>query len=69
MISFDLKSGYHHVAVHPMHWQYLGFAWEQHAKVNYCVFKVLPHLFVIGEAYHFPQVFSSNRLFLVLWRC
>ena len=42
MILFDLKSGYHHVDVHPRHWQYLGFAWEQHAKVNYFVFKVLP---------------------------
>ena len=42
MISFDLKSGYHHVDVHPRHWQYLGFAWEQHSKVNCFVIKVLP---------------------------
>ena len=35
MISFDLNSGYHHVDIHQMHWKYLGFAWEQHAKVTY----------------------------------
>ena len=28
MITFDLKSGYHHVDIHPAYHQYLGFAWE-----------------------------------------
>ena len=26
-VKFDLKSGYHHVDVHPMHQKYLGFEW------------------------------------------
>ena len=28
MISFDLKSGYHHIDIHPNHQTFLGFAWK-----------------------------------------
>ena len=28
MISFDLKSGYHHVDIHPESQTFLGFAWK-----------------------------------------
>ena len=38
VITFDLKSGYHHVDVNKEHWRYLGFYWKKH----FYVFKVLP---------------------------
>ena len=38
VITFDLKSGYHHVDVNEEQWKYLGFCW----KGQYYVFKVLP---------------------------
>ena len=28
MFTFDLKSGYHHIDIHPDYQTYLGFAWE-----------------------------------------
>jgi hypothetical protein len=28
LFSVDLKSGYHHVDIHPDYWQFLGFEWE-----------------------------------------
>ena len=28
MITYDLKSGYHHIDMHPAYVQYLGFAWK-----------------------------------------
>ena len=42
LISFDLKSGYHHVDIHRQHWKYLGFAWDMGEGPRYYVFKVLP---------------------------
>ena len=38
LFSFDLKSGYHHVAIAEIHQKYLGFAWEG----SYYVFTVFP---------------------------
>ena len=38
MFTIDLKSGYHHLDIHPDSWQYLGFAW----KGKYYVFTQLP---------------------------
>ena len=29
MITFDLKSGYHHVDIHQDYWPYLGFTWGE----------------------------------------
>ena len=42
VFTFDLKSGYHHVDIHPEHWKYLGFEWGVGPKVRYYVFSVLP---------------------------
>lgn len=44
MITFDLKSGYHHVEIHPDHLTFLGFAWKfpKEASIRYFVFSVLP---------------------------
>ena len=41
LFKFDLKSGYHHVDIHPEHQKYLGFQWETHDKVKNYVFTVL----------------------------
>ena len=38
VITFDLKSGYHHVDINEEHWRYLGFYWKE----QHYVFKVLP---------------------------
>ena len=27
LVTFDLKSGYHHIAIAESHWRYLGFSW------------------------------------------
>ena len=44
MISFDLKSGYHHIDICPDHQTFLGFAWKfsGDTKFRYFVFTVLP---------------------------
>ena len=42
MITFNLKSGYHHVDIHHKHWQFLGFSWEQDHSKQFYVFCVLP---------------------------
>ena len=42
LFKFDLKSGYHHVDIHPDHFQFLGFQWEEKGVPNYYVFTVLP---------------------------
>ena len=38
LLSCDLKSGYHHIEMHPDSWQYLGFEWSGRCYV----FRVLP---------------------------
>lgn len=38
LFTVDLKSGYHHVDIHPDFWQYLGFEWQG----RYYVFCQLP---------------------------
>ena len=42
LFKFDLKSGYHHVDVHPGFHTYLGFQWETKGVACYFVFTVLP---------------------------
>lgn len=37
MFSYDLKSAYHHIMIHPMDIKYLGFQW----KSKFYVFNVL----------------------------
>lgn len=38
LFTVDLKSGYHHLDMHPDYWQYLGFSW----RGKYYVFTQLP---------------------------
>ena len=40
--TFDLKSGYHHIAIHKNDIGYLGFAWDFEGVTKYFVFLVLP---------------------------
>lgn len=42
LISFDLKSAYHHIEIFEHHKQYLGFQWEMKGDIKYFVFNVLP---------------------------
>ena len=57
VITFDLKSGYHHVDMAEDHWRYLGFSW----KGQFYCFKSLP--FGLSTA---PYLF--NKLVKVLVR-
>ena len=42
LFNFDLKSGYHHVDIHPEHFKYLGFQWaEQDVPMYYNPFSHL----------------------------
>ena len=41
-ITFDLKSGYHHVDIHVDCWPFLGFSWGAAPYIKWYVFKVLP---------------------------
>ena len=40
--TWDLKSGYHHVDIHPDHYKYLGFAFDFDGQTRYFCFTVLP---------------------------
>uniref|UniRef100_A0A7M5WT73 Reverse transcriptase domain-containing protein n=1 Tax=Clytia hemisphaerica TaxID=252671 RepID=A0A7M5WT73_9CNID len=42
LITFDLKSGYHHVPINLRFQTFLGFAWEFNSEMQFFVFKVLP---------------------------
>ena len=42
LITFDLKSGYHHVPINSNFQTFLGFAWEFNNEMQFFVFKVLP---------------------------
>ena len=42
LTTFDLKSGYHHIDIHPDYWPYLGFSWKEGEERAFYVFKVLP---------------------------
>ena len=56
MISFDLKSGYHHVDIHEESQTFLGFAWKgsKDQSPAYYVFTVLP--FGLSSA---PYIFTK----------
>ena len=41
-ITFDLKSGCHHVPIAPAHKGYLGFSWKLNGKAHWLQFTVLP---------------------------
>ena len=64
LFKFDLKSGYHHVDIHPDHYQFLGFQWENKGEPCYYVFSVLP--FGLCTA---PYLFTKlMRPLIKLWR-
>ena len=67
-VNFDLRSGYHHIDIHPDHQKYLGFQWELEiggAEVTrFFVFTVMP--FGLKPAsYVFTKVL---RPFTKYWR-
>ena len=63
-VKFDLKSGYHHVNIHPEHFQFLGFQWEDKGRPGCYVFVVLP--FGLCTA---PYLFTKlMRPLVKLWR-
>ncbi len=41
-ITFDLKSGYHHVDINENSWKYLGFSWGVGIHRKFYQFRVLP---------------------------
>ena len=65
MITFDLKSGYHHVAIADSYRRYLGFSWpDGSGRVRWYVFCVLP--FGLSTA---PYIFTKiTRVLLRYWR-
>ena len=66
MISFDLKSGYHHIDIHPAFQTFLGYAWRfpNNKSCRYFVFTVLP--FRLSTA---PHIFTKTLKPLVkCWR-
>ena len=54
MISFDLKSAYHHISIFPDHCKFLSFAWDMGEGVRYFSFQVLP--FGLSSA---PYIFTK----------
>ena len=64
MFSFDLKSGYHHIAIHKDFHSYLGFSWQFGNEVKYFQFTVLP--FGLATAGH---IFTKTvRCIVKYWR-
>eukprot|EP00117_Sycon_ciliatum_P022902 scpid26163/ scgid19621/ Retrovirus-related Pol polyprotein from transposon gypsy; Reverse transcriptase; Endonuclease len=65
LVTFDLKSGYHHIAIAESHWRYLGFSWvTPQGKAAYYTFCVLP--FGLSTA---PYIFTKvTRVLVRRWR-
>lgn len=65
LTKFDMKAGYHHIAIHPDHRRFLGFSWKfPDGKVKYFTFNVLP--FGLSSA---PYIFTKLfRPLLAYWR-
>jgi len=65
-ISFDLKSGYHHISIHEDHFTYLGFSWTySNGTTKYFVFVVLP-LGLGSACYAFTKLLRP--LMIKRWR-
>ena len=64
LVTFDLKSGYHHISISESYWKYLGFQWVgKSGKPSWYVFCVLP--FGLSTA---PYVFTKvTRVLLRHW--
>ena len=64
MFQFDLKSGYHHIPISPLHHKFLGFAWVFKGSLSFFKFTVLP--FGLTSA---PYVFTKVvRPLVKKWR-
>ena len=64
VFGFDLKSGYHHIDIHPNFQQFLGFQWNYNGKTQYFMFTVLP--FGLSSAGH---IFTKLiRCIIAHWR-
>ena len=67
MLSFDLKSGYHHIEISEDHQTFLGFAWQaghDSRRTHFYKFTVLP--FGLSTA---PRIFTKTLMPLVkFWR-
>lgn len=65
LAKFDMKSGYHHVPIHPDFRSYLGFAWpDKTGAIKYYAFNALPFGLNVAP-YIFTKIF---RPLLALWR-
>ena len=64
MITYDLKSGYHHIDIADVHQKYLGFSWVIGGVNRYFEFNVLP--FGLSSA---PLLFTKMMKPLIThWR-
>ena len=64
VFTFDLKSAYHHIDIHPSYRTFLGFSWVSGRTVAYYVYNSLP--FGIATAGHiFTKVL---RVLIKYWR-
>ena len=65
LVTFDLKSGYHHISIAEAYWKYLGFSWVgKNGDPKWYVFCVLP--FGLSTA---PYIFTKvTRVLLRHWR-
>ena len=64
LFHFDLNLDYHHIDIHPDHFQFLDFQWEDKGRPCYYVFSVLP--FGLCTA---PYLFTKlMRPLIKLWR-
>ena len=62
--KYDLKSGYHHLDIHPQHQKFLGFSWKFDSQLRYFEFTVLP--FGLSSAGH---IFTKTvRVLVKHWR-
>ena len=66
MFSLDLKSGYHHIDIHPDYQTFLGFTWKFPGEISFrnFVFTILP--FGLSSA---PYIFTKClKLLEKYWR-
>jgi len=64
LFKFDQKSSYNHIDIHPDHFQFLGFQWEDKRRPCYYVFSVL--LFGLCTAPYLST--KLMRPLIKLWR-
>ena len=64
VVTFDLKSAYHHIGISEQHKKFLGFAWDFGNNKKYFVFNVLP-FGVSTAAFIFSKVM---RCVITYWR-